>query len=88
MANHHLHRGLRFSPWQMDWAIAELDKLFYFGITNIDWWVSTHAAFETEDIKTLRLEFEDVLIKEYSGAKIKWQMKSEIVDLKMVKEFR
>lgn len=87
-ANHHLHRGLRPYPWQMDWAIAEVQKLFYRGFTSVAGSLSSFAAFETENIEELRQEFTNTLIVEYPGANIEWQPKSEIVDLRAAKGFK
>jgi len=79
-ANRHLHRGLRPLTWQMDWAEYEIGKLFYKGKTIDKQRLSLYASFETDDLKELQKEFENLIIQKYPGQRInlKWSSSAEI----------
>lgn len=81
-ANHHLHRGLRPSSWQQEWAEIELRKLFYIGQTSDLISNSIYASFETESIIEARKEFESEINKIKSDMLIKWYDIPEIYELK------
>lgn len=80
-ANHFLHRGIRPKPWQLEWAENELGKLFFIGDTSDKRTHSIYAAFETENLISLRNEFESKITEKYNDVQIVWMNSAEIYEL-------